>query len=66
MTDPDEARVITAIEAASEAFWTTFAAQFPEIRTGEFDPLTTEHFETAVDRAAREWLSLNRPGATAF
>jgi hypothetical protein len=61
MSDPDEARISKAVEMASEAFWVAFAAQFPEVSSGDLDPLSTVQFEDGVERAAREWLSANWP-----
>ena len=61
MTSSDEARIAAAVEKASEAFWAAFAADFPEINTGDMDPLTTVRFDDAVEQAAREWLRLNLP-----
>jgi hypothetical protein len=58
-----EDRVQQALERAGEAFWTAFAREFPEVTTGDLDPLSTVAFDDAVERAARAWLDANWPSA---
>lgn len=65
MTDPDDARIAAALEKATEAFWATFVAEFPEVTTGDLDPLSAVAFDGSVERAAREWLRLNGAEAAA-
>lgn len=64
MDQPDETRIDAALEAASASFWQAFADQFPEITTGDLDPLNAMAFDEGVTRAAREWLRVNWPSRT--
>lgn len=52
-------RIEGAIAKASDAFWATFAAEFPEISSGDLAPLDVVAFDDGVERAARQWVELN-------
>lgn len=57
-------RVERAVQAAKDAFWSTIAEQFPEVRSGDFPPDATFEFDTACSRAAQVWLEGNWPEDT--
>ena len=65
MEPPNEARIEEAVEKASFAFWAAFAAEFPEITTGDLTPGASFGFDQAVMSAAREWVEVNSPAANA-
>ena len=49
------------VEQAGDSFWATIACSFPEVKTGDFDPVASITFSTACIVAVKQWLSLNHP-----
>lgn len=56
-----EDRLEDALKLAQDAFWDVFASMFPEVETGDLDPLTTLTFDSITSSAARVWLLTNYP-----
>lgn len=54
-------RIEAATEAAQLAFWAAVAAQFPEITTGDMDPIETFRFDQACANAVTGWVDGNTP-----
>lgn len=54
-------RVRDAVDEAAGAFWTTLAAQFPEVEKADFPPDATAELTTALRTAAGVWLHINQP-----
>ncbi len=61
-TANDQLRVAEAVEKAREAFWASIAASYPEIKTGDMDPLEDWEIETAMETAVKRWVHNNKPG----
>lgn len=53
--------IADAVQKAEESFWSTIAEEFPEITTGDLDPMTSLHVNTAMNNAVRNWLNQNKP-----
>ena len=51
-----------ALEKAEDAFWAAFAAEFPSIKTGDFDPWNSAQFSAACRTAASIWIAENSRG----
>lgn len=47
-------------DRAEEAFWKAVAEQFPEIKTGDLDPMTSSKFSLSCHRVISEWLATNQ------
>jgi hypothetical protein len=58
--DMDE-RVSKATEVALDAFWRVVASRFPEVSTGDLDPMTSMRVEHAMRSAVDVWVWCNRP-----
>ena len=56
---PAVGRLENAITAAESAFWAAIADQYPEIKTGDLDPLEAVRLSEAMGRAVRAWLDAN-------
>ena len=48
-----------AREKAEDAFWATFAEQFPEITRGDLDPIAVCEFNTAIEKVTDIWMQNN-------
>jgi len=55
------ARFAQAADAAREAMWATFAAQYPEVTTGDLAPEADRAFVTESDKLLAGWLDDNWP-----
>lgn len=53
-------RIATAVMAAEQEFWATIAKHFPEIKTGDLDPLTAANLSNSMNTATVIWLITNR------
>jgi hypothetical protein len=53
------ARLMQAKQAGLDAFWAAVAAQYPEVRTGDFPPWADMRLEAAVDEAIKVWIQYN-------
>ena len=52
-------RIRKATELGLESFWGVVAARFPEIKTGDLDPIMVVHSEAAMREAVQQWVQLN-------
>ncbi len=59
----DTGRIARGLGKASDAFWAAMVAEFPEVKTGDMDPLSVFAIEEAMARAAASWLWANHPAA---
>lgn len=57
----ERARFAEAADAARDAMWAAFAAQYPEITTGDVAPGADQPFVTESDKLLAGWLDDNRP-----
>jgi hypothetical protein len=48
-----------AVTAAEEAFWTSVASSFPDVKTGDFSPSDTIKLLNAMKAAVTTWLKEN-------
>lgn len=48
-----------AVERATLAFWESIASSYPEIKTGDVDPLMSHQWDSVAERQVRSWLELN-------
>ena len=55
----DDDRMNASLTKASEAFWNTFALQYPELTTGDVDPMSSIEWDGFVEKHARSWLRAN-------
>jgi hypothetical protein len=54
------------LDSAVQAFFQQLAADFPDIKTGDFGPYETTMFEKAALTAAQQWVEANKPRPIAF
>lgn len=54
-------RIRRATLAAQDAFWGTFARNFPEVKTGDASPEQALLFDCACDSATTAWIASNYP-----
>lgn len=54
-----EDRIREALMEADLAFWDVIAEKFPEVKTGDLDPMTTMGLSAEQEKAVHEWLTLN-------
>jgi len=52
-------RIRKATELGLESFWGVVASRFPEIKTGDLDPIMVVHSEAAMREAVQQWVQLN-------
>lgn len=57
--DPKEARFSRAVEMATLAFWDVIASHYPEVKTGDVDPIMSMQWDSVAERQVRSWLELN-------
>lgn len=55
------ARIKAAVENAELAFWAEIAKAFPEVTTGDFDPLDSFEITEAMTKAVTRWIGWNHP-----
>lgn len=48
-----------AVEDAQKAFWESIAKAFPEITTGDLDPVTALKFDEECKAVVEKWLICN-------
>lgn len=59
---PSEEKKKFALEDAEHnGFWAKIVEHFPEVRTGDFDPMASARFEQALREALDHWLESNHP-----
>lgn len=56
-------RIRDAAMAARWAFWSVITVRFPEAKTGDFDPLSSDQFDLLTENAVKHWVESNVPGA---
>jgi hypothetical protein len=54
-----EERIQAAVEAAQYSYWAVIASRFPEVKTGDMDPMDQFNFSEACECAVRAWLAAN-------
>jgi hypothetical protein len=59
--EAQRARFTRAAQTARDAMWATFAAQYPEISTGNLVPAADEQFIAVSTALMAEWLDMNGP-----
>ena len=59
-----ELKIRTAVNQAEEAFWATIAEFFPEITTGDLDPLTSYSLLEKMKETVTIWHEVNSPTTT--
>jgi len=47
------------LDKAEGAFWASVASQYPEITTGDLNPMTANYLRDAMSDAVREWVAVN-------
>lgn len=60
MKDP---RIEQAVEAELHVFWKRIAKRFPEIMTGDIDPMVDHHLTQTVESAVGHWYDVNEKDA---
>ncbi len=48
-----------AVENGMDAFWTSVAKKFPQVKSGDFSPEETDKLESAMKAAVSSWLKNN-------
>lgn len=59
MIDEVETRIEDAVGEALEAFWAAVAQKFPEVTTGDFDPMLAGIVYARAEDWVAEWLRMN-------
>jgi hypothetical protein len=54
-----EKRMQTALDDAQAAFWASIVSSYPEVKGGDFDPESTDKFDSACREALSMWLEWN-------
>ena len=54
-------RIRSAAFEAELVFWREVARQFPEVTSGDLDPLSSYQFELAIEKVISTWLEWNLP-----
>lgn len=54
------------LESAMMQFWEQVAADFPDVKTGDFPPDVDVPFTNACETAIKHWLTLNAPEQEPF
>jgi hypothetical protein len=57
--EPDEEQVKRAVSKGIYAFWEAVVQVFPDIMTGDLDPLAAVVFKLSCEKVVREWLHAN-------
>lgn len=55
----DTDKVHEVAEDAIEAFWRHVAVRYPEIKSGDLDPLATYRFNSEAERVIKTWVEWN-------
>lgn len=61
MTTIDPWRLKTALDAAEQAFWAEFAKHYPEVKSGDLNPLTAFILQECMQNTVEQWLRTNHP-----
>jgi hypothetical protein len=61
---PSAERLADAARLSEESFWGTLSGLFPEVVYGDFDPLASHSFSTAIEEVVKSWVLGNWPEAT--
>lgn len=56
-----EDRITESAKSCEYQFWEQVAADFPEIKSGDFPPLAAQQLETAFRNAINLWYETNKP-----
>jgi len=57
--ETEEEYLNKVIESAGQAFWAQIAADYPQVKTGDFPPNEHVVWHKAMETAVRAWLSAN-------
>jgi len=55
-----ESKIRSAVDEAEQAFWAVIASNFPEIKTGDLDPLTAFKLAQTMSDTVKIWLDTNK------
>ncbi len=55
-------RITKPVQKAMDAFWEEITKQYPQVKTGDLDPMTVALFEGACARTVAKWLLYNLEG----
>jgi len=58
---PMNEKIKRAARDAENQFWAEIVRHFPEVTTGDLDPLTTHNFEQSCKEVVKAWLRSNHP-----
>jgi hypothetical protein len=56
--DPEQ-KLDSVIEAAKMKFWGHIADSFPEVETGDLEPLVLNRFDTVIEETVKNWYERN-------
>lgn len=59
MIDEVETRIEDAVGEALQAFWAAVVEKFPEITTGDYDPMLEGIMYAEAEEWVAEWLRMN-------
>lgn len=48
------------VALAMEAFWHSISRSYPDVTTGDLDPITVQYFESRCRKTVNEWFEANR------
>ena len=55
------ARIEVAVEEALQAFWTSVAESYPEVTSGDFDPMLEGLMISQASEWVEHWVAMNAP-----
>ena len=61
MEKPSQEKIKAVAEEASLAFWDVVANSFPEIKTGDMEPLVVAQWTLRTQIVIQEWINNNWP-----
>lgn len=62
IADLVRARIELATEKALEAFWASIVEEFPEITSGDFDPMLEGSMTSEAEGWVKHWFAVNKTG----
>ena len=60
MNTPTETEIKTAVNDAEQGFWELIAMHFPQVTTGDLDPLTSHKLSQTMLETVKTWLEANK------
>ena len=61
MEKPSQEKIKAVAEEASLAFWDVVSNSFPEIKTGDMEPLVVAQWTLRTQIVIQEWINNNWP-----